>query len=246
MTNPLLLNCDCLEVMAILESESVDLVLADPPYGTTSCKWDSIIPLEPMWAELKRITKERAAVVLTASQPFTTTLISSNMEMFKYCWVWHKNLGSGVGAAKYRPMSYHEDIVVFGAGRILYNPQSQKRVSKESEKRIQTPVTSGADKSSHQKMRRITKQYGKLKGPETVLSIKGVPNAKGKFHPTQKPVALMEYLIKTYTNEGDMVLDFTMGSGTTGVACKRLDRSFIGIEKDEKYFQIAKERIDAA
>lgn len=241
-----LIHGDCLEKMAEIEDGSVDMVLTDPPYGTTACKWDSIIPLEPMWEHLKRVIKPNGAIVMTASQPFTTTLIASNMKMFKYCWVWLKNVQTGIGSAKYRPMSSHEDIAVFCLGRTTYNKQETearhgRKSGKKNGRKSNTPT-------SHLPGMGIKPQpiLRRLVNPRTTLEFDVVPRSTGTLHPTQKPVALMEYLIKTYTNEGETVLDFTMGSGTTGVACKNLDRSFIGIEKDDEYFKIAKERINLA
>ena len=238
-----LMQGDCLERMKELPDASVDMILADPPYGTTSCKWDSIIPLDPMWEQLKRIIKPNGAIVMTASQPFTTTLIASNMRMFKYCWVWEKNLKTGNLNARRMPMGGHEDIVVFCKGSPTYNPQ----------KRIRTiEVPSGNKKNSRtsvygsQREDYVNRQSDKI-NPDTVIrNIKCVHNSTGKVHPTQKPVALMEYLIKTYTNDGDTVLDFTCGSGSTGVACVNTNRSFIGIELDPSYFKIAEQRIEVA
>ena len=232
---------DCLERMKEIPDGSVDLILADPPYQTTSCAWDSIIPLDQMWAELKRIAKPNAAIVMTAAQPFTTTLIASNMQMFKYCWVWDKHIPRGFQVAKYRPMNRHEDVCVFGNGKIKYNPQMIER---------DKPVTV---KNYSKKQKVSSNDIGKYndesksftythRNPDTIIEGCWEANA-GKVHPTQKPVALMEYLIKTYTNENETVLDFCMGSGTTGVACKNLNRKFIGIEKDAGYFEIAKQRL---
>ena len=241
-----LINDDCLIAMKEIESGSVDMVLADPPYGTTACKWDSVIPLEPMWEQLKRVIKPNGAIVMTASQPFTTTLIASNMKMFKYCWVWQKNKSTGHLNAKIMPMKDHEDIVIFGKGKIDYNPQmteGHKRYCSTGSNVGNKPTTYG--KETNDKIYRASnKRY-----PKTVLTIpyefgREVGKKTGRVHPTQKPVELMEYLIKTYTNEGDTVLDFTMGSGTTGVACANLNRSFIGIELDEEYFEIATQRIE--
>ena len=232
-----LIHGDCLEEMAKIPSGSVDMVLTDPPYGTTACKWDSIIPLEPMWEQLKRITKKNGAIVMTASQPFTTTLIASNMKMFKYCWVWDKVRGVGFQVAKYRPMMRTEDVVIFGKGRIEYYPQMVKR-----EKIKKSKCYSSSDSNPLASNDGVVREYTH-KNPTNIITVSNA-SQKGKVHPTQKPVALMEYLIKTYTNEGETVLDFTMGSGTTGVAAKNLNRSFIGIERDEAYFNIAKERIE--
>jgi len=221
---------------------SVDMILADPPYGTTACKWDSVIPLEPMWAHLKRVIKPNGAIVMTASQPFTTTLIASNMKMFKYCWVWEKDGGSNFATVKYQPMKEHEDVIVFGFGKTTYNQIKQERIGSRKGKKT-TTVDSGRKDSVYG-----TQEGGKkldvaeLRCPR---SIQRFTRERGA-HPTQKPVTLMEYMTKTYTNEGETVLDFAMGSGTTGVACKRLGRRFIGIELDETYFRIAQDRISAA
>lgn len=245
----LLLQGDCLELLPTLTEASVALVLTDPPYGTTACKWDSVIPFEPMWKQVWRVLKPNGAAVFTASQPFTSALVMSQIESFKYEWVWRKNTGSGFAIAKYQPMRYHESVLVFASARGTYNPQSTERFSEASKKACQKPIIGGGKKTSeHSPMEIVKVQYdSETKGPESVLDFKSVPNSGGgKLHPTQKPVALMEYLIRTYTNEGETVLDFTMGSGTTGVACMNTGRNFIGIERDEKYFQIAKARIEEA
>jgi site-specific DNA-methyltransferase (adenine-specific) len=215
---------------------SVDMVLADPPYGTTACKWDSIIPLDPMWKHLKRVIKPNGAIVMTASQPFTTTLISSNMKMFKYCWVWDKKIPSGMSYARFQPMRRSEDAIVFCAGKTVYNAQMVLR-----EKPIKGGGMSKGETTNNQKLKALKKTYTH-KNPTNIIEFDKV--RRGSVHPTQKPVALMEYLIKTYTNEGETVLDFTMGSGTTGLAAKNLSRNFIGIELDETYFNIAKDRIN--
>jgi len=232
-----LMKGDCLERMKEIESGSVDMILTDPPYGTTACKWDSIIPLEPMWAQLKRIIKPNGAIVMTASQPFTTKLISSNYEMFKYCWVWDKVKPSTGLHAKIMPLKSTEDVVIFGKRKVLYNPQM---VSKKL--RIEDKNDSNGETFGGARVKRKHDNNG-LGYPKNLLTISNA-NQKNRRHPTQKPVALMEYLIKTYTNEGETVLDFTCGSGTTGVAAKNLSRKFIGIELDETYFNIAKERIN--
>ena len=242
-------NGDCLELMRDIPDGSVDMVLADPPYGTTACKWDSVIPFEPMWEQLKRITKKNGAIVMTASQPFTSALVMSNVKMFKYCWVWEKTRPTGHVHAKNKPMKKHEDVVVFSSGttvhasqsatRMTYNPQGLVRKEKPTIRKAggSSDVMMGA-RPSH---RDVTQEFEGY--PHSILRV----SSEGKtIHPTQKPVALMEYLIKTYTNEGETVLDFTMGSGTTGVACVNTGRSFIGIELDETYFNIAKDRINAA
>lgn len=197
-----------------------------------------------MWEQLKRVIKPNGAIVMTASQPFTTTLISSNMKMFKYCWVWKKNMVTGVSLAKTQPMRCVEDIAVFYNGKPVFNKQMV--ASNISDRKITDgrPNGSGSNGGDHIKMKSKRQVQKSVVNPRNLLEIKCVSNSGGhKLHPTQKPVALMEYLIKTYTNEGETVLDFTMGSGTTGVACKNLNRSFIGIEMDDKYFQIASDRI---
>ncbi len=232
-----LIQGDCLEKMKEIEDGSVDMILADPPYGTTACKWDSIIPLEPMWGQLKRVIKPNGAIVMTASQPFTTTLIASNMKMFKYCWVWDKKIPSGMSYARFQPMRQHEDVIVFCDAKTVYNRQMVKR-----DKPIKGGGMTKGEVSNNHKLKALNKTYTH-KNPTTIITFDKI--RKGSQHPTQKPVALMEYLIKTYTNEGETVLDFTMGSGTTGVAAKNLNRNFIGIELDENYFQIAKDRIES-
>ena len=230
-----LINGDCLEEMAKLPEGSIDLVLTDPPYGTTACKWDNVIPFEPMWKQLKRVTKKNAAIALFGSQPFTSALVMSNPKMFKYCLIWDKGRGREPQLSNIRPMKCHEDICIFCQTKTTYNPQKIKL--DKPDKRGINPVTGGGQG--------IIKNY--VNSPKTYndrfpLSITKFSGEQG-LHPTQKPVALMEYLIKTYTNEGDTVLDFTMGSGTTGVACKNTNRNFIGIELDKGYFDIASKRI---
>ena len=240
MSDPVLLLGDCLDRMSDIPEGSVDMVLADPPYGTTACKWDSIIPLEPMWEHLKRVIKPKGAIVMTASQPFTTTLIASNMKMFKYCWVWDKKKAGNIFLAKTQPMKVHEDIVVFGVKTPNYYPIMVKRNKIKKSKNYGTGEAIGGSRGKEEKIYTYTH-----KNPISILEASNA-SQKGKKHPTQKPVAMMEYLIKTYTNEGETVLDFTMGSGTTGVACINTGRRFIGIERDDKYFQIALDRINAA
>ena len=236
---------DCLEVIPKLKTGSVDLVLVDLPYGTASkaCKWDTIIPLVPMWEQLKQIIKPNAVIVMTASQPFTTTLISSNMKMFKYCWVWVKPRGTGHLNAKKMPMKNYEDVVVFYRKGCTYNPQMikgkpYKNKGGKAVKINESGVTVYGKFSAGGEYNTVNDG---LRYPKRVISIPVIE--RGSIHPTQKPVALMEYMIKTYTDEGDTVLDFTMGSGTTGVACKNLNRNFIGIEKDPEFFKIAQKRV---
>lgn len=231
---------DCLQVMKTLEPNSVDLILTDLPYGTTACKWDAVIPFEPLWEQYRRVAKKNAAIVLTASQPFTSALIMSNVKEFRYCWVWEKDAGSNFATVKYQPMKEHEDVCVFYQDRPTYNPQMQERVGSRKGK-----VTKSVDSG------RKDSVYGTQEGG-FVLSVPELRNPRSiqrfqrerGLHPTQKPTALMEYLIRTYTNEGDLVLDNTMGSGTTGVAAMNTGRRFIGIEQDTAYFDIAKKRIE--
>lgn len=233
-----LMQGDCLERMKDIDDGSVDMILADPPYGTTACKWDTIIPLEPLWEQLKRIIKPTGAIVMTASQPFTSTLVMSQPAIFKYDWCWRKPKGTGHLNAKKQPMRDKEDVLVFYKKQCAYNPQMTTGSPFGNKWRnASQPGIYGAH-GVHQNI-----NYG-TRYPKQVLEF-GVVE-RGNLHPTQKPVALMEYMIKTYTNEGDTVLDFTMGSGTTGVACKNLNRNFIGIELDESYFKIAQDRIALA
>ena len=236
-----LMQGDCLDRMKEIPDGSVDMVLADPPYGTTQCKWDSVIPFEPMWEQLKRVLKHNGAIVMTASQPFTSALVMSNVKMFKYCWVWDKvNRPTGHLNAKKMPLRQTEDVVVFYSNPPSYNPQMTQG----------KPYTATGSKQScnyGSQVKSTTVCADGLRYPRELIRIAADERGTvGRIHPTQKPVALMEYLIKTYTNEGETVLDFTMGSGTTGVAAKNLGRSFIGIELDQDYFEIAKGRINDA
>jgi len=237
-----LLQGDCLELMKDIPDGSVDMILADLPYGTTACKWDTIIPFEPLWEQYKRVIKDNGAIVLTASQPFTSALVMSNPKMFKYSWIWKKQ-PVGFLNAKKMPMKSIEDVLVFYKKLPTYNPQGLSVYNKKS---VNSSSKSNKDKNS--RMGIATHNGGALFG-EYVQEYRNYPtqildfNKDYGYHPTQKPVALFEYLIKTYTNEGDLVLDNVMGSGTTGVACKNLNRDFIGIEKEPDYFKIAEERI---
>ena len=227
---------DCLDILPTLPDDSIDMVMVDLPYGTTACKWDSIIPLDFLWEQYNRICKKNAAMLFTSAQPFTTTLASSNINNFRYEWIWEKPQGTNPMNAKVMPLKSHENILVFYRSKPTYNPQMW----------YSTPYSGFSSDTS-----KIGEVYGNQQSkhrdnpegsryPKTVLKFK---QEKG-LHPTQKPVGLMEYLIKTYTNEGDRVLDNTMGSGTTGVACVNCNRSFVGIEMDKKYYQISKERFN--
>ena len=231
---------NCLERMKEIETGTVDMILCDLPYGTTCCSWDAVIPFEPLWAEYERVIKENGAVVLFGAEPFSSHLRLSNLQNFKYDIVWDKVKGVGFLNAKKQPMRNHEIVSVFYKKQCTYNPQKTTghKLKKSSRgKHLQTDV------------------YGQMNNDYTYESTERYPRSiqvfstdtqKSSFHPTQKPVALCEYLIRTYTNEGETVLDNTMGSGTTGVACVNTGRHFIGIEKEQKYFEIAKERIAQA
>ena len=232
-----LLQGDCLEIMPTLRAASVDLVLCDLPYGTTACKWDAVIPFAPLWAAYNRVTKLDAPVVLNCAQPFTSTLICSNLAAFKYAWVWNKRKATGHLLAKKQPMRLTEDIAVFCIGRNMYTPQMTPGEPYKARGGHSAGEVWGGD---------IGKEREDNPGfryPKTLIEFPFVPRP---IHPTEKPVALMEYLIRTYTNPGDTVLDNCMGSGTTGVACVNTGRNFIGIEKDPGYFTTASARIEAA
>ena len=231
---------DCLEVMDGLISSGVkfDAIITDPPYGTTACKWDSIIPFDEMWERLNKLIKPNGAIVLFGSEPFSSNLRMSNIKNYKYDWVWNKKKAGNIFLAKYQPMKIHENILVFSNGTANYYPIKIPRDKIKKSKNYGTGESMGGDRHKEDKL-----YVYKDKNPVSIIEVSNA-NQKGKVHPTQKPVALLEYLIKTYTNEGDLVLDFTMGSGSTGVACMNLNRKFIGIELDEKYFDIAKNRIE--
>lgn len=240
---------DCLQLMQDIPDGSVDMVLCDLPYGTTRCKWDTVIPFEPLWEQYRRVTRTGAAIVLFGSQPFTSQLVVSNLPWFRYQWVWVKNSAGGFAQAKNKPMSKHEDVLVFSSGktghvsqcsnRMTYNPQGLKHYGKtiKNSKRHRPSAFAKRTGARDKYVREFTGY------PDSVLMFNC---QRDGYHPTQKPVALMEYLIRTYTNEGDLVLDNCMGSGTTGVACINTGRSFIGFEKDADYFNIAHDRISAA
>jgi site-specific DNA-methyltransferase (adenine-specific) len=241
-----LLHGDCLEMMEMIPDGSVDMVLCDLPYGTTSSKWDAVIPFDQLWSEYGRIAKRGAAIVLTAAQPFTSVLIASNIEQFRYSWIWRKSRASNQAMAKAQPLRVHEDICVFSdlsahnaaKERMPYNPQDLKYVGKMTRQGAKITENLGEGRT---RKTEYFQEWGDY--PKSVLDFA----SEGKtVHPTQKPVALMEYLIRTYTNEGETVLDNTMGSGTTGVAAANTGRKFIGIERDYKYFAIAQKRIEDA
>ena len=273
---------DCLEMMdkLIEEGVKVDMILTDPPYGTTACKWDSIIPFnryivikegkrdkilykdefmlrkfkeginikeaekeweenskEGIWDKLNKLIKPNGAICLFGSEPFSSTLRMSNIKNYKYDWVWNKKKAGNIFLAKYQPMKIHENILVFSNGTANYYPIKIPRDKIKKSKNYGTGESMGGDRHKEDKL-----YVYKDKNPVSIIEVSNA-NQKGKVHPTQKPVALLEYLIKTYTNEGDLVLDFTMGSGSTGVAALNTNRRFVGIELDEKYFNIAVERL---
>ena len=232
-----LVHADCLDAMKYIESKSIDMILCDLPYGTTACKWDTIIPFEPLWEQYKRIIKDNGAIVLTASQPFTSALVMSNIKMFKYEWVWNKKQSGSFLLAKHQPLKITESVCVFSKAKANYFPQM--RTGKLRKK--------GGSKSKSELYASLGSEikYNDQYFPTNIIEF-SMANKSGRLHPTQKPVALLEYLIKTYTLEGETVLDNCMGSGSTGVACLNTNRNFIGIEKDENYFNIAKKRIEEA
>ena len=239
-----LFNGDCLEIMKQLPDDSVDFILTDPPYGTTACKWDFVIPYEPMWKELKRIRKDNTAIALFGTEPFSSHLRLSNLKEFKYDWIWHKNTYSNFASAKYNPLKNYEFIHIFGKGRVNYYPIKENLSelsairSKYKYKNTKSGQTTGVKFSKNRK---------KSDGKKYPTLIKYFNNLKERgLHPTQKPTELLEYLIKTYTKEKQTVLDFTMGSGSTGVACVNTNRDFIGIELDRDYYETATTRIKEA
>lgn len=225
---------DCLEEMKQIPDGCIDMILCDLPYGTTACKWDTIIPFDELWVQYRRVCK--GPVILTAGQPFTSFLITSNVSEFKYCWTWDKVKPNGHLVAKHRPMQRTEDICVFNVGDMVYNPiMTPRETVKKSKEYKRTEIMGGSQTGSE---KQLTEKY-----PQTVLVYSNA-SQKDKFHPTQKPVELFEYLIKTYTNDGGLVLDNCAGSGTTAIACENLNRKWVCIEKDETYFNQSLERIN--
>ncbi len=235
---------DCLDKMKKIETKHIDLTLTDPPYGTTACKWDSVIPFDLMWKELKRIIKDNGCIVLFGSEPFSSFLRISNIEWFKYDWIWHKNLKTGFLNAKKIPLLNYELISIFYKNKCKYFPIKELRTTIKAGNKKDSTLTDNYGDYTYD----FNNQGNYIYPSRLIENIKCVHNSsKNKVkHPTQKPVALLEYLIKTYSNENDTVLDFTMGSGSTGVACKNLNRDFIGIELDPSYFKIAENRINGS
>lgn len=235
-------NKDCFEAMKNIDDGSIDFILTDPPYGTTTCRWDEIIPMDKMWGELKRIIKKNGCIALFGTEPFSSLLRTSNIKWFKYDWVWQKDKATNHLNAKKMPMRRNELISIFYNKQCKYNPQlidkEEKNIRPATVARGQTAVYGAMTKKSTRAIP-INKSY-----PNETLQFRGCFGDKGKsFHPTQKPVDLLEYLIKTYTDEGEVVLDFTMGSGSTGIACINTNRNFIGIEKDSEFFKTAEHRL---
>lgn len=233
---------DCLEIMKGIPNGSIDMILCDLPYGTTACKWDTIIPFDPLWEQYKRIIKDNGAIVLTASQPFTSALVMSNPKLFKCEWIWQKNRGSNFATTKYQPMKEHESVLVFCKGVANYYPIMQPRAEggKSRAKYIINPSNTGKRDAYNGMTETETRVLNEdLRVPSSIQKF----NTEVGLHPTQKPVALFEYLIKTYTNEGDLVLDNCAGSGTTGVACKNTNRNYILIEKETEYIEIINKRL---
>jgi site-specific DNA-methyltransferase (adenine-specific) len=226
---------DCLDLMSSIPDKSIDLILCDLPYGTTACGWDSIIPFEPLWAQYKRIIRDGRAIVLNASQPFTSALVMSNPTWFKYDWVWNKVTARGHLVAKIRPMAQHESVLVFGKGRVLYNPQMVLRDKPIKGTEGKRTSIMGGESTGYSKV--YTHAY-----PKTIQTFSMDKNVG---HPTQKPVALLEYLIRTYSDEGDLILDNAAGSGSTGVAAVNTGRRYIMMEKDEGYFDLINKRMNS-
>jgi site-specific DNA-methyltransferase (adenine-specific) len=225
---------DCLEVMKTIQNKSIDAIITDPPYGTTACNWDSVIDFDLMWEQLNRIIKPNGAIVLFGSEPFSSALRMSNIKNYKYDWIWNKKLAGNAINAKIHPLKIHEIISVFNSK--IYIPQKTKGKMRKKMGFTKQPKHIG-------KVDEAKETMNDLYYPKSIQDFTMANLRRNRLHPTQKPILLMEYLIKTYTNENETVLDFTMGSGSTGVACKNTNRNFIGIEQDENYFKIAKQRI---
>jgi site-specific DNA-methyltransferase (adenine-specific) len=237
-----ILHGDCLELMKNIPDGSIDMILCDLPYGTTACKWDVIIPFDKLWEQYERIIKKNGAIVLTASQPFTSALVMSNPKMFKYEWIWEKNTGSNFATLKKMPFKQHENIIIFGKGKILYNPQMQYKKYNSINRlkyNIDCMLKGDTETNKHKRYYSEEMKNSNLRYPSSVQKF----IRQMGLHPTQKPIALFEYLIKTYTNENDLVLDNCAGSGTTAIACLNTNRQFIVMEKEQNYFDIINKRV---
>jgi len=241
---------DCLDLMRDMPDNYFDSIITDPPYGTTACKWDSVIPLGPMWEQLRRVTKPNGAIVITASQPFTSILVNSNLKMFRCEWIYKKRCASNFAQAQYAPMKEHESVLVFSVKKARYYPIKEPRQGSGGE-RAKYKYTDASRKNSGEFVGNMTRGVAendsgndRLRFPSSVQEFNNRARGDRGLHPTQKPVALMEYLIKTYTNKGELVLDFAIGSGTTAVACINTGRHYIGIEKDKDYFEKAQVRVN--
>lgn len=242
MENIQLYQGDCLEIMdkLIEKGVKVDAIITDPPYGTTACKWDTVIPFDEMWDRLNKLIKDNGAIVLFGSEPFSSKLRCSNLKNYKYDWVWNKKLAGNGILAKKQPLKIHENVIVFNSK--IYIPQmTTGKLRKKLTNNLKISEINGGDG-----VKRATETFNDQYYPTSIQEFSMANLRRNRLHPTQKPVDLLEYLIKTYTNENEIVLDFTMGSGSTGVACINTNRKFIGIELDEKYFNIAKKRIEDA
>lgn len=241
-------NEDCFETFKRIEDKSIDMILCDLPYGTTACKWDTIIPLEPLWKEYKRVIKDKGAIVLTASQPFTSKLVMSNLEWFKYELIWEKERPTNIFLMNKQIGKVHENILVFYNNQPTYNPITEPSLQPHNNDKSKNKSQSGEMNSIEtfgNTRARISDNYNPLiRQPRSVLKFNRGTRGNKLLHPTQKPIALFEYLIKTYTNEGDLVMDNCAGSGTTGVACQNLNRNYILIEKDPKYYEIILKRLE--
>ena len=235
-----LIHGDCLNILPRMRDGVIDMILTDLPYGITANKWDSVIPLDVLWALYKRVLKDTGVVALTASQPFTSILVMSNLDMFRHEWIWIKNRGSNFANTVREPFKEHESVLIFSKGRWTYNKQMQERTG-GGKSRVKYKFTAVSHSENYREFTSVPETQGELRVPSSWQKF----NCEVGLHPTQKPVPLCEYLIRTYTNEGDTVLDSCMGSGTTGVAAISLNRNFVGIEKDVKYFKIAKDRIES-
>jgi site-specific DNA-methyltransferase (adenine-specific) len=238
---------DCLSFIKDIPDKSIDMILADLPYGTTACKWDTIIPFNEMWAEFERVIKDSGAMIFTASQPFTSALLMSKPNLFRHSWIYKKRCASNFAQAKYSPMKEHEDVLVFGKSKVNFYPIKEKRQGSGDE-RVKHLFSDATRHKSGEFVGAMNGEYNpmadELRYPSSVQEFNNRATGDRGFHPTQKPVALMEYLIKTYSKEGDIILDPVAGSGTTGVACKNLNRNYILIEKEQEYIEIINKRLN--